>query len=251
MGTGVTALIQSSSATTVMTVGLVNAGLLTLKQAVSVVLGANIGTTFTAWLVSVIGKFKISFYALPAIGVGFFMMMFSKRRRLKEIGEIVFGFGVLFLGLEIMKDAFSPLKKSKQIIDIFAYFSKNPLMGVLVGTFFTVILQSSSATIAVVQLLAFNGVISFDSALPLILGDNIGTTITAQLGTIGTNVNAKRTAHAHTLFNVIGVSIMLPFVWSGLYGRLVDFVFPGAITKTNIMAHLAVAHSLFLSLIHI
>jgi phosphate:Na+ symporter len=245
IGLGITALIQSSSASTVMTIGFVNAGLLSLKQAVSVNLGANIGTTFTAWLIAIIGKFKISTYALPAIGIGFYLRTSSNKRRFNEIGTILLGFGLLFLGLDIMKDAFGSLKESDVVVDMFTQFSTNPLLGVLVGTIFTMILQSSSATIAIVQLLAFQGVISFDAALPLILGDNIGTTITAELASIGTSPNAKRAARANTLFNVIGVCIILPFVWVGLYGKFVEFLFPGEITQTNIMAHIAVAHSAF------
>jgi phosphate:Na+ symporter len=245
VGAGVTALIQSSSATTVLTVGFVNAGLLTFKQAISVILGANIGTTFTAWLVSIIGKFSIATYALPCIGIGFYMRTFIKRQRVKEIGEILLGFGLIFFGLSIMKDAFGPIKESQRVVDLFAQFSTNPLLGILVGTIFTMILQSSSATIAIVQLLAFNGVIGLDAAIPLILGDNIGTTITAELASIGTSVNAKRTARAHTLFNVLGVCVILPFVWTGLYGDFIRFIFPGSVTTGNIMAHIAVSHSAF------
>lgn len=245
IGTGITALIQSSSATSVMTIGFVNAGLLTLKQAVSIILGANIGTTITAFIVSIVGKFKISTFALPAIGIGFYLRTFSKKRNIVEIGEIILGFGLIFFGLDIMKDAFGPIKKSQATAELLASFSNNPLLGILVGTAVTMILQSSSATIAIVQLLAFNGVIPFDAALPLILGDNIGTTITAQLASIGTNLNARRVARAHALFNIIGVCIILPFVWLGLYGNFIEFILPGEITSTNIMVHIAVAHSAF------
>ncbi|MFP4417092.1 MAG: Na/Pi cotransporter family protein [Chitinivibrionales bacterium] len=245
VGTLVTLLVQSSSATTVMTVGFANAGLLTFKQAISLVLGANIGTTFTAWIVSIIGKFSISAVALPAIGIGFGLIKFVKRGRKQDIGNIILGFGLLFFGLDIMKDAFKPLSQSQAVIDMFANFSHNPLLGVLVGTIFTMIVQSSSATIAIVQTLAFNGIIGFDAAIPLILGDNIGTTITAELAAIGTNVNAERTARAHTLFNVIGTVIVLPFVWVGAYGRLVEYLHPGVLSQTNVMMHIAFAHSLF------
>jgi phosphate:Na+ symporter len=245
IGLGVTALIQSSSATTVLTVGFVNAGLLNIKQAVSVILGTNIGTTFTAWLIALIGKFQISTYALPAIGIGFYLRTFSSKKRFLEIGEIILGLGMLFLGLDLMKDAFAPIKDSQIIIDMFTNFSTNPILGVAVGTIFTMLLQSSSATIAIVQLLAFQGVISFDAAIPLILGDNIGTTITAWLASIGTSLNARRAARAHTIFNVLGVIIILPLVWIGLYGKFIEFIFPGEISSTNIMVHIAVAHSAF------
>jgi len=246
VGAVVTCLIQSSSATTVMVVGFVNAGLLALKQAISVIMGANIGTTFTAWLVSSMSIFKITHYALPAIGIGFAITTFCKGRKAKSWGDVVIGFGLLFLGLSLMKDAFSPLQDSEQIKQLFVQFSDNPLLGVLVGTIITVVLQSSSATIAIVQVLAFNGLITFDAAIPLILGDNIGTTITAQLAAAaGTNLNARRTAMSHTLFNLFGVAYMLVFVYLGWYSKAIDFIIPGQITIKNIMFHIAVAHSVF------
>lgn len=245
VGTGVTCLIQSSSATTVMVVGLVNAGLLTLRQAIGVVMGANIGTTFTAWLVGFIGAFKITMYALPAIGIGFVLTTLGKTKRLKFWGQVLLGFGILFLGLGIMKEAFTPLKDSPTLKNVFEQFSRHPLLGVLVGVVFTMLLQSSSATIATVQILAFQGIISFNAAIPLILGDNIGTTITAQIASIGTGRSARRTAMAHTLFNVIGVAYMLPLVWVGIYAKAVEFLIPGPITTHNIMISIAVAHSAF------
>lgn len=245
VGVAVTMLVQSSSATTVMTVGFANAGLLTFRQAISVVLGANIGTTFTAWIVSLIGTFKIAEYVLPLIAAGFVMFRFVRNKKTNHWGSVLLGFGLLFFGLDIMKDAFKPLRDSEAVVNLFAQFSENPLLGVLVGTVFTMILQSSSATIAIVQTLAFSGVISFDAALPLILGDNIGTTITAELASIGTNYNAERTARAHTLFNIIGTCIILPFVWIGVYGRFIEALLPGPIAPGNIMMHIAFAHSMF------
>jgi phosphate:Na+ symporter len=173
------------------------------------------------------------------------MSNFSKKRSVIEIGQIVLGFGLIFFGLDIMKDAFGPVKKSEATAALLASFSRNPLLGVFVGTVITMIFQSSSATIAIVQLLAFNGVISFDAAIPLILGDNIGTTITAQLASIGTNLNSRRAARAHALFNIAGVCIILPFVWLGLYGNFIEYILPGEITSTNIMVHIAVAHCAF------
>ena len=245
VGAFVTCVIQSSSATTVLVVGFVNAGLMALQQAISVIIGANIGTTFTAWLVSSMSVFKITSYSLPCVGIGFAMMVFAKRRRVQSWGEVILGFGMLFVGLEYMKDAFEPLKDSQHIKDIFLVFSQNPLLGVLAGLVFTVLLQSSSATIAIVQVMAFNGLISFESAIPLILGDNIGTTITAQMAAVGTNLHARRAAMAHTIFNVLGVAYALIFVYNGWFIRLVDFVIPGELTLKNIMLHIAVAHSTF------
>ncbi|MFH1552260.1 MAG: Na/Pi cotransporter family protein [Candidatus Omnitrophota bacterium] len=245
VGAGVTCLIQSSSATTVMVVGFVNAGLLVLKQAISVIIGANIGTTFTAWLVSSMGVFKVTNYALPAIGIGFFIMKFGRTKKMRFWGQVLMGFGLLFIGLSFLKDAFGPLKKSQHIKNIFVMLSYNPLLGVLVGIVFTVLLQSSSATIAIVQVLAFNGLISFPAAIPIILGDNIGTTITAQLAALGTNLNARRAAMAHTMFNVIGVTYMLFFVYTGWFVKAINFIIPGEITARNIMFYIAVFHSAF------
>ena len=227
VGCGVTVLIQSSSATTVMVVGFVNAGLVTLKQAIPVVMGANIGTTFTAWLVSSMSVFKISSYALPAIGLGYAIMKFSKTKKRQNIGKFILGFGLLFIGLSFMKDAFGPLKSSEMLKDIFTSFSQNPILGVFAGIIFTILLQSSSATIAIVQVLALNGIISFEAAIPIILGDNIGTTITAQLAAIGANINARRAAMSHSIFNFMGVCYMLILVQLGWFQNIIYFYYPG------------------------
>ena len=245
VGAGFTALIQSSSAMTVMVVGLVNSGLLTLSQAIGVVMGANIGTTFTAWLVSAFAVFKISQYAYPAIGIGFGMTFLGKSRSIRNWGRSLLGFGLIFLGLSVLKDSFGPLKESQAMIDLFVNFGRNPLLGILVGTLATVLLQSSSVTVAIIQVLALQGLLDFNSAIPLILGDNIGTTITAQLASMKTSINARRTANAHTTFNVIGVLYILPFVWVGWYPRLIEFIVPGEITATSIMVHIAMAHTVF------
>jgi len=245
VGSGVTALIQSSSAMTVMLIGFVNAGLLTLKQAIPVVLGANIGTTFTAWIVSALAVFKITHYALPAVGIGFLAMTISRRPNIKQWGEVVFGFGVLFVGIGFMKDAFEPLESSQQIQNVMVNFSRYPILGVIVGAVITMLLQSSSATIAMVQLLAFRGLIDFPSAIPLILGDNIGTTITAQLAAIRGSTSARRVAWAHSLFNVFGTAYMLVFVYLGLYHRVIEAIVPGELGSKTIMVHIALSHSVF------
>ena len=245
VGTAITSLVQSSSATTVMTVGFVNAGLLTLRQAIGVVMGANIGTTTTAWVVSFLAIFKITTYALPAIGLGFVLSILGRTRNTKSWGQVILGFGVLFLGLSIMKEAFGPLQNSQAVRDLLLKFSEYPIMGVLVGCVVTMLLQSSSATIATIQVLAFNGLLNFESALPLILGDNIGTTITAEIAAVGTNLAAKRTARAHTMFNVLGVAYMLVFIYTRTYARAIEAIVPGPMTKTNIMVHIALAHSVF------
>jgi len=245
VGAAITCLIQSSSATTVMMVGFVNAGLLALKQAISVVIGANIGTTFTAWLVSSMSVFKVTNYALPAVGIGFAIKAFGRTKSAKYWGQVLMGFGFLFMGLGFMKDAFVPLQESQYVKDIFGRFGENPLLGVLVGMLVTMVIQSSSATIAIVQVMAFNGIISFPAAITLMLGGDIGTTITAQLAAIGTNLPARRVAMSHTLFNVIGVGIMMIFVYNGWYVRVVDLMIPGGITTRNIMVYIAVANSMF------
>jgi len=205
VGVAVTAIIQSSSATTVMVVGFVNAGLMSLIQSIGVILGANIGTTVTAQLIA----FKITKYALPAIGIGAGFKLFARSRRWQYVGEILLGFGILFFGLSVMKEAFDPLKTSAEFRDIFTMVGNNPLLGVLIGAVMTVVVQSSSATIGITLALASSGLISFEASVALILGENIGTTVTANLAAIGTNLAARRTALAHLMFNVIGVAYML------------------------------------------
>lgn len=245
IGASITMLVQSSSATSVMTVGFVNAGLLTLRQAISIILGANIGTTLTAWLISFFALFKITNYALPAIGIGFMLSMFGKKRSVKMWGQFIMGFGLLFSGLGFMKDAFSPLRDSKAIINILVTFGKHPLLGILLGIAITMLFQSSSATIALLQIMAFSGLIDFYTCIPIILGDNIGTTITAQLAAIGTNTASRRTARAHVLLNILGVCYMFIPVYIGIYGRFIERIVPGPITKNNIMLHIALSHSVF------
>ena len=251
VGALVTCLVQSSSVTTVMAVGFVNAGLLSLKQALCVVLGANIGTTVTAWLVSALAVFKITNYALPAIGVGFLLNILGNTQKRKSYGQIILGFGVLFIGIHFMKEGFSPLKSSSDVQEALIWLGRNPLLGVLAGTVITMLLQSSSASIAIVQMLAFQGAFGenwplvLQVTIPFILGDNIGTTITAQLAALRTSRNAKRTAMGHTIFNCLGVLYILPFVWTGLFGKLVIGIVPGHLSQGTIMVHLAVAHSVF------
>lgn len=205
VGAVVTMLIQSSSATTVMVVGFVNAGLLTLKQAVSVIMGANIGTTVTAFMVSL----KLTELALPAIGIGFILTLLGKRKTTRYVGQAILGFGLLFLGMKLMGDAMKPLKSSPFFLDMMLNFSHNPILGVLVGAGFTAVVQSSSATTGLVVAMAAEGLLSLPAGLALILGSNIGTTVTAMLASIGTQLAAKRAAVAHLLFNVFGVVIFL------------------------------------------
>ncbi len=207
VGIAVTAIIQSSSATTVMVVGFVNAGLMSLVQSIGVILGANIGTTITAQLIA----FKITKYALPAIGIGVGFKLFAKNKKWSYFGEILLGFGLLFFGLSVMKQAFDPLKTSEEFRQLFLIVGDNHLVGVLIGAVLTMIVQSSSATIGITLALASSGILTFEASVALILGENIGTTITANLAAIGTNLAARRTAFAHFLFNSLGVCYMLIF----------------------------------------
>ncbi len=253
-GALVTSIIQSSSATTVMLVSFVNAGLMTLTQATGVVIGANIGTTITAQLIA----FKITAYALPAIAAGVLLKFFVGRRKWIYVGDVLLGFGLLFFGMAVMKDGLAPLKDSKEFISFFTQFNaagySGILLCVLVGTILTMILQSSSATVGVTMALAIQGLLSFEASVAMILGENIGTTITAQLASLGSNVNARRTANAHTLFNVIGVFLItICFPWFidvvrwfsqfFLGSGPVDLIVDGE--KVNIARYIANSHSLF------
>lgn len=257
VGLAVTAIIQSSSATTVMVVGFVNAGLMSLVQSIGVILGANIGTTVTAQLIA----FKITKYALPAIGVGAGLKLFARNRKWVYVGEILLGFGILFFGLSTMKNAFDPVKTSTEFRNFFLLIGDNHLLGVLIGAIMTIIVQSSSATIGITLALASSGLLTFEASVALILGENIGTTITANLAAIGTNLAARRTAFAHFLFNFIGVGYMLllfPFFMnfvSSITPGQADFVVQtqqqaaslGAAIgdKPFIARHIANTHTLF------
>ena len=207
VGLSVTAIIQSSSATTVMVVGFVNAGLMSLMQGIGVVLGANIGTTITGQMLA----FNITQYALPVIGIGVGLKLFANKKGKVYFGEVLLGFGLLFFGLAIMKEAFEPIKGSEEFRNFFLLIGDRHLLGVLIGLVVTMVVQSSSATMGITMALASSGLLTYEAAVALILGENIGTTITANLAAIGTNIAARRTAMAHFLFNFIGVGYMLIF----------------------------------------
>ena len=204
-GIVVTVLLQTSTGTTVLTIGLVNAGFMTLRQAIGVIIGANIGTTATAFIIGI----KISEYALPIIAVGAFLIFFFHNDRIKNYGRVVFGFGSLFLGLNFMGDGLYPLRDLQGFRDLTISMSDNPLLGVLIGTVFTVAVQSSSAAIGLLQTLFAQGAMDLDAALPVLFGDNIGTTITAILAAIGASVAARRAALTHVIFNVVGTVLVL------------------------------------------
>lgn len=204
-GIVVTALIQSSSGTTVLTVGLVNAGFMTLRQAIGVIMGANIGTTITAFIIGL----DIGEYALPIMAVGCFMLFFFKNQKVNAVGQAVFGFGALFFGLNLMSGGMAPLRELEAFHELTVNMSDNPILGVVIGTVFTVIVQSSSATIGVIQGLYAEGAVTLEAALPVLFGDNIGTTITAILAGIGASVAARRASLTHVIFNLIGATIFL------------------------------------------
>ena len=212
-GLVITGIIQSSSATTVMVVGFVNAGLLSLAESIAVIMGANIGTTVTAWLISFLGfSFSISIIAIPVIGIGF-PMLFSKKDKLKSFGEFLIGFALLFIGLDFLKNAVPDFSAQARAFEFVKSISNHgilsTLMFVLIGTVVTMIVQSSSAAMALTLIMCNNGWIGFEAGAAFVLGENIGTTITANLAALMGNVHAKRAALAHTFFNVIGVLWML------------------------------------------
>lgn len=230
VGTAVTVLIQSSSATTVMTVSFVHAGLMTLKQAVGVIMGANIGTTVTAQLIA----FKIKHYALPIIAAGMLLSVFGRSKRQKYLGNGMVGFGLLFLGMQHMENAMSFLRDKQQI---FLAFSHNPFLGVLAGAALTMLVQSSSATVGLTIAMASQGLLDLDAAIPILMGDNIGTTITAVIACLGSNRTAKQAAAAHVMFNVIGVCIFMTIL--PLFRNVV------MMTSGDVARQLANAHTLF------
>ncbi|NLE63961.1 MAG: Na/Pi cotransporter family protein, partial [Bacteroidales bacterium] len=213
-GVLVTTVIQSSSATTVMVVSFVNAGILNLTNAIGVIMGSNIGTTATAWIITLFGiKYDISAFSIPLIGLGFILMMFKQRKSV-NIGEFLIGFGILFLGLLYLKTSFSSLNlaENPDFVQFMKGFVTNGsihygtiLLCVLIGTLLTIILQSSSAMMAVIIVLCSQGAIPFEMALALVLGENIGTTFTANIAATIGNIQAKKSARAHLIFNVIGV----------------------------------------------
>lgn len=210
VGTGVTAIVQSSSATTVMVVGFVNAGLLNLSQAVGVIMGANIGTTVTSWIVSSsewFAIFKPAQMAPLAIGIGSMTLFMAKSKRKREIAEIIVGFGLLFIGLEMMSDSIKPFRELPAFIDAFRILGSNPIFGILAGAIVTAVIQSSSASVGILQMLAQQRLVPWNAAVYIILGQNIGTCVTAILSSIGANKIAKRAAVIHLLFNVIGTIV--------------------------------------------
>lgn len=206
-GAGVTAVIQSSSITSVLTVGFVSAGLMTVGQAAGVIMGANLGTTITAQVIA----FKVTYFALLMIVVGFAIQFFSKLNRKIAIGRLIMGLGLIFFGMNIMSEGMAPLKDYQPFLNLMIEM-QNPIYGILVGFLFTALVQSSSATIGIIIVMASNGFLTLPAGIALAMGANVGTTVTALLATIGKSREAKRTGYIHLLFNILGVLIFLPFI---------------------------------------
>ncbi|MBE35983.1 MAG: Na/Pi cotransporter [Opitutaceae bacterium] len=247
-GLGITCLVQSSSATTVMIVSFVNASLLTVTESIGMIMGANLGTTTTFWMVSFLGfKFSMSKLALPLIGLAL-PLIFSNRPKLRDTGEFIMGFGILFLGLMFLKDSVPDIRQSPEILEFVQNYTGRGIISVLFffafGTILTVIVQSSSVAGAITLTMAYKGWIDYPSACAIIIGENVGTTITANIAAMGGNANAKRAALAHFIFNIFGVvwAVILfnPFV------NFVDMIMPGnAGDSHNIPHHMAAFHSIF------
>jgi len=241
-GAAITSLIQSSSVTAVMAISMVNVGIMTLQQSIGVILGADIGTTITAWIVAL----HVTEYGLIILGISGFFYMFSKNERVKFISMFFLGIGMIFVGLTVMKEGMGPLENNQGFKECLAIFTPDTYLGlfkcVLIGSLATAIMQSSSATIAITLLLLQTHAIGFSTAVALVLGQNIGTTITAYLAALGTSTSAKRTAYAHILIKVIGVAVIFPFFY--LYMDLLEYIMPNAL-QNDIGKQLAFSHTIF------
>lgn len=207
-GVIITALLQSSTAVIIITVGLVNSGLMKFSQAVGIIYGANLGTTVTAQLMS----FQVSALSLPILFIGITIFLLARKQAMRNLALSIIGLGLLFTGIRILSSSVSYIKESKTLYNLFITYGKNPYIGIIIGTINTMLVQSSSATVGATIVIFNAGLISFDAAIGLTLGDNIGTCMTAQLASIGTSIYARRTAWAHTLYNIIGVLVVLAFL---------------------------------------
>ena len=242
VGLGVTAIIQSSSATTVMLIGMVNAGIMSLQQAVGVIMGANIGTTVTAQLIA----FNIGDIAYFFVILGVFGLFFKKSRKMEYWSLIILGFGLLFVGLNVMSNSVIDLKNSLFARNILAQAADYPLLAILAGMIFTMIVQSSSAAVGIILVLANTNLISFDGALYLVYGSNIGTTITAWLAVLTSSSTSKRVALIHTLFNVLGSVFFAILTYLGYFNRFINLITPGNVyAHQNVARHIANAHTFF------
>lgn len=242
VGTALTAIVQSSSATTVMLLGFVNAGIMTLSQSVGVIMGTNIGSTFTAQLIA----FNIGHLAYIFIIAGVFLVFYRKNRMVEKWAYIVLGFGFLFIGLNVMSSAIEPLKESEVARQFLVNLTSSPLSAVLAGTVFTMIIQSSAAVIGIIIVLASTSLISYEGAIYLTLGSNIGTTVTAWLASFSVNKASKRVALIHSVFNVIGATVFCFLTYWKVFPLFIDFITPGDVYQgENAARHIANAHTLF------
>lgn len=242
VGAGVTAIIQSSSATTVMVVGFVNAGMMTLTQAVGVIMGANIGTTITAWIVSMSewgSILKPEFFSPLLLGIGAFLLLFSKSEKKNKVGEILVGFSVLFIGLSFMSGSIEPYRDAPIFSQAFVVLGRNPILAILTGAVVTAIIQSSSASVGILQTLAMNGIVTWKSAVFITLGQNIGTCVTALISSSGAGRNAKRASIIHLLFNVCGAVIF------GVVMFVVFLINPAWGNSTANSVNISIFHTVF------
>lgn len=239
----ITALVQSSTAVTVLTVGFVNAGLMKFSQAIGIIYGANIGTTVTAQLMALSFKFKLTDIALPVLGIGFAIMCFSKKDHWKNVGSALMGFGLMFYGLKILNSGAPYMQSSESLKYFFVHYASIPLVGVLLGIVATALVHSSAATVALVMVLGTSGLIDFPTAIYLTLGDNIGTCITAQLASANGNINARRTAWAHTIYNTAGVLMVIFIVPQ--FAQLVQWITSLYYSNAAIDVLIANTHTIF------
>lgn len=246
VGIFVTAIVQSSTAVTVLTVGFVNSGLMNLSQAIGIIYGANIGTTITAQIMAFSFKLKLTDIALPVLGIGFAINQVAKNKKFKNIGQALMGFGMMFLGLKILNDGIPYMQQNKSLIHFFATYASIPIVGLLIGAFVTAIVHSSAATIGLVMVLSQAGLIDLQAAVCIILGDNIGTCLTAQLASMTGNINARRTAWAHTFYNLFGVTVF--FLMLPIFLKIVVLATEYLQPNGDISSYIANSHTLFNSI---
>jgi phosphate:Na+ symporter len=247
VGIFVTAIVQSSTAVTVLTVGFVNSGLMKLSQAIGIIYGANIGTTVTAQLMAFSFKFKLTDIALPVLGIGFGISHIVKNKKIKNIGQAMTGFGMMFLGLKILNEGIPYMQQSEALRYFFTHYASNPIIGILLGISVTAMVHSSAATIGLVMILSQAGLLDLQSSIYIILGDNIGTCFTAQLASMTGNINARRTAWAHTLYNIFGVALSL--VAMPVFIKVITFITDHFHKSgADISVYIANSHTLFNSI---
>lgn len=243
VGVFVTAIVQSSTAVTLLTVGFVNSGIMGLSQALGIIYGANIGTTITAQLMAFSFKFKLTDVALPIFGIGFLLNQIGKKKKFKNLGQAMMGFGMMFLGLKILNSGIPYMEESKVLRQFFANYASIPFLGIALGIFVTAMVHSSAATIGLVMILSKAGLLDLESAIYIMLGDNIGTCFTAQLASMTGNINARRTAWAHTFYNIFGV--VLTLITLPIFMKIVIYITDIIHFNADVSAYIANSHTLF------